>query len=165
MPIRPETPGDYAAITHILQVAFADHPYSRQTEHLIVEALRADNALTLGLVAEEAGRVVGHVAFSPVEIGSGGRWFALGPIAVLPERQRQGIGKSLVEVGLAAVRQLGGDGCVLVGDPAYYQRFGFRRCPSIQMTSVPVDYLLCLAFTNHEPCGAVVHHQAFHAGL
>lgn len=165
MKIRPETSEDYAVISEILQSAFANHPFSRQTEHLIVDALRADGALTVGLVAEEAGRVAGHVALSPVTTESGGRWFALGPIAVAPERQRRGIGKSLVEASLAALRAMNADGCILVGDPAYYERFGFRSYEGLTMEGVPSQYLMCLAFTDREPRGAVVHHQAFHAGL
>ena len=120
MIIRPESANDYHSIRCILIAAFADHPFSHQTEHLIVEALRASNALTVALVAEVDGKVVGHIAFSPVWIdGMDCKWFALGPVAVLPDFQRQGIGKSLVEEGLQAIRSLGAQGCVLVGDPAY----------------------------------------------
>lgn len=68
MMIRPEWADDYDAIRRILIAAFADHPYSRATEHLIVDALRASDALTVALVAELDGKVVGHIAFSPVKI-------------------------------------------------------------------------------------------------
>ncbi len=91
MTIRPEAPADFHAIENIHLAAFANHLYSRHTEHLIVNALRADGALTVSLVAEAEGEVVGHIAFSPVTIGGRDcRWFALGPVGVLPARQRQG---------------------------------------------------------------------------
>jgi putative acetyltransferase len=162
MRVRPETPDDYHVIRTILVAAFADHPYSHQTEHLIVEALRAGNALTVGLVAEVDGSVVGHIAFSPVKIGGVDcGWFALGPIAVSPGSQRQGVGKGLIAEGLSAIRGLGAQGCVLVGDPAYYHRFGFRHDPALAMEGVPPQYLLCLPMAQPMPQGHVSHHPAF----
>src|SRR3990172_559695 len=126
MIIRPETLGDHDSIRNILIAAFANHPYSHQTEHLIVEALRADDALTVSLVAEVDGTVVGQIAFSPVSIdGKDCGWLALGPVAVLPSYQRQGIGQALVNEGLKTIWSIGVQGCVLVGDPAFYRRFGF----------------------------------------
>src|SRR3990172_6498 len=126
MIIRPETLGDHDSIRNILIAAFANHPYSHQTEHLIVEALRADDALTVSLVAEVDGTVVGQIAFSPLSIdGKDCGWLALGPVAVLPSYQRQGIGQALVNEGLKTIRSIGVQGCVLVGDPAFYRRFGF----------------------------------------
>jgi len=92
MSIRPESPEDYAAIRDLLIAAFANHPYSHQTEHLIVEVLRTVDALTVGLVAEVDGNVVGRIAFSPIKINNlDCRWLALGPIAVSPGFQRRGI--------------------------------------------------------------------------
>jgi putative acetyltransferase len=162
MLIRPESTGDYDAIRSILIAAFANHPYSHQTEHLIVEALRAAGTLTVALVAEVDGKVVGHIAFSPVWIdGADCNWLALGPIAVLPVVQRQGIGTRLVEEGLAAIRRIGAQGCVLVGDPAFYARFGFRHDPVLTMEGVPPQYLLCLPLADGVPSGAVSHDPAF----
>ena len=162
MIIRPECPDDYHAIRQILIAAFADHPYSHQTEHLIVEALRASNALTVGLVAELDGDVVGHIAFSTVKINdTDSSWLGLGPVAVLPSLQRQGIGKALVEEGLKAIRGLGAQGCVLVGDPVFYERFGFRNDPALEMKGVPSQYVLCLPFVQQVPQGHVSHHPAF----
>jgi putative acetyltransferase len=98
MIICPESANDHAAIQNILIEAFANHPYSHQTEHLIVEALRTANALTVGMVAEVDGNVVGHIAFSPIKInGVDCMWFALGPIAVLADFQKQGIARALIE--------------------------------------------------------------------
>lgn len=130
--IRPESPADYDAIRHVNVEAFRIHPYSQQTEHLIVEALRAAGALEISLVAEVDGEVVGHIAFSAARIGDTTEgWFLLGPVAVLSGSQGSGIGNALVEAGLEQLRSRGAAGCVLVGDPAFYQRFGFhppRRC-------------------------------------
>jgi putative acetyltransferase len=165
MIIRPESANDCDAIRHILIGAFADHPYGHQTEHLIVEALRAADALTVGLVAEVDGNVVGHIAFSPVKIGGVDcMWFALGPVAVLPDFQRRGIGGALIEEGLKAIRGLGAQGCVLVGDPAFYHRFGFRQDPALAMEGLPPQYLLCLPMAQQVPQGQVSHHAAFSVG-
>lgn len=162
MTIRPETSNDYQAIREINVAAFANHPYSHQTEHLVVEALRADGALTLSLVAEIEGEVVGHIAFSPITInGKDVQWFALGPVAVLPAMQRKGIGTALVKEGLRRLRDLGARGCVLVGDPAFYNRFGFRQDPAMTMEDVPPDVFLALPLAEDIPHGKVEHHPAF----
>ncbi len=164
--IRPETPADHAVIRDILIAAFADHPFSHQTEHLIVERLRADNALTLSLVAEIDGEVVGQIAFSAVTIGGKDcGWLGLGPIAVSPNLQRQGIGQALANEGLRQIRGLGAKGCVLVGDPAFYRRFGFENNSVLQMEGVPPEVLMCLPMGDEMPEGNVAHHPAFHAGL
>jgi putative acetyltransferase len=162
MTIRPETSHDFAAIENIHIAAFANHPYSQQTEHLIVDALRADHALTVSLVAELDGKVVGHIAFSPIQIdGHDCPWFILGPIGVLPEHQRRGIGKELVREGLKAIRSLGAEGCVLVGDPAYYSRFGFTSNSTLTLEGVPAENFVCLPFTDPIPNGRVTYHAAF----
>ena len=169
MIIRPETANDYGSIRNILIAAFADHPYSHQTEHLIVDALRASGALTVSLVAEIDGSVVGHIAFSPVKInGADCKWFALGPVAVLPGFQRQGIGRGLIEEGLKTIRILGAEGCVLVGEPDFYRRFGFHHNPALVLEGIPPDcfkYFMCLPMTVQTPEGLVTHHPAFSVGL
>ena len=162
MLIRPETAADHATIARINIAAFADHPHSRQTEHLIVAALRNAGALTLSLVAEDRGEVVGHIAFSPALIDGEARgWFTLGPLAVLPERQAEGIGSWLVRAGIGEIRRLGGAGCVLVGPPGYYRRFGFRHDGGLWIEGVPPEYVLCLPLREETPRGAVTHHPAF----
>jgi putative acetyltransferase len=166
MIIRPETTSDHDAIRKILIAAFADHPFSRQTEHLIVEGLRADGAMTLSLIAEVDGNVVGQIAFSPVKIGGKDHgWFELGPVAATPTHQRRGIGRALVNEGLQAIRKLGAKGCMLVGEPAFYNRFGFRHDPALQMNGVPPEVVLCLAMCGAVPEGNVTHHSAFSIGL
>lgn len=166
MIIRPETPADHAAIERINIDAFADHPFSRQTEHLIVEALRQADALTLSLVAEDGDGVVGHIAFSPALIdGKDLKWFMVGPLAVRPERQSEGIGSQLVRAGVEALRQSGANGCVLVGPPEYYQRFGFRHSQTLSFEGVPPEVFLCLPLHEEIPRGVATHHPAFLTGL
>ncbi len=162
MMIRSETPADYQSIREIHIAAFANHPFSQQTEHRIVDALRADNALVVSLVAEVDGIVRGHIAFSSVMIdGETDAWFALGPVAVDPAYQGTGIGRRLIETGLAQLRDQGAHGCLLVGDPAYYERFGFRHNPALTFAGIPPEYLLCLPFGESTPSGEVSHHAAF----
>lgn len=163
--IRSETPGDHDSIRTIHIAAFADHPYSHQTEHLIVDGLRADDALIVSLVAEVDGEVVGHIAFSPVRIdGKDCDWLGLGPVAVTPGLQRQGIGQALVNKGLKQIRGLGAKGCVLVGDPAFYRRFGFENNPALRMEGVPPESTMCLPMGDDVPEGNVTHHPAFFVG-
>lgn len=162
MHIRPETAADLEAIRQVNLEAFAQHPISRQTEHLIVDALREADALALSLVAVVDGEVVGHIAFSPVPLGEDASgWLLLGPLAVLPRNQGQGIGSALAAAGLAESRSTGALGCVLVGEPAFYGRFGFAACRSAAYEGVPGEFLLCLSFSGSEPIGAVVAHAAF----
>lgn len=163
MIIRPEKPEDAAAIHRLTALAFSEAPHSSGTEQLIVDRLRAAGALTLSLVADETGDIVGHVAFSPVTVsGEAGGWYGLGPISVAPSRQRQGIGSALVHEGLLELRQLGAKGCVLVGDPAYYGRFGFEADPAFVYPDVPPEYLLRLAFSPVYAGGTVTYHPGFY---
>jgi putative acetyltransferase len=160
--IRPETATDLEAIRRVNLEAFAQHPISRQTEHLIVDALRAAGVLVLSLVAVVDDEVVGHIAFSPVPVGeTASGWLLVGPVAVLPDHQGQGFGSALVSAGLAETRTAGALGCVLVGDPGFYGRFGFAACRSAVYEGVPGEFLLCLSFSGGEPTGAVTPHAAF----
>lgn len=164
MIIRREEPQDIEAITEVTIAAFKDHPISNQTEHFIVHALRAANALTVSLVAETDERVVGHVAFSPVGVSDGTTgWYGLGPVSVLPDYQRQGIGKSLINKGLSVLKEMGGQGCALVGDPNYYARFGFRNYSELIHEGVPQEVFVVLPFTDTVPHGIVEFHEAFKA--
>ena len=162
MIVRPEGPRDSEAIRRVNIAAFAGHPLSRQTEHLIVEELRAAGALDVSLVAELDGSVVGHIAFSRAQIGDeASGWYLLGPAAVLPDHQARGIGRKLVETGLGAVRARGAGGCVLVGDPAFYARFGFAQIRGVTCAGVPDENVLCLRFSGPMPSGEVLYHAAF----
>lgn len=162
MNVRPEREADLPAIDRIHQKAFLGHPFSHQTEHLIVRALRASGALTLSLVAEWEGQVAGHIAFSPALIrGEDLGWYTLGPVAVLPSHQKRGLGASLIRAGLQGLRALGANGCLLVGDPGYYLRLGFRHLPGLHVHDVPPEYVLGLPFSDEVPGGPVTHHPAF----
>jgi putative acetyltransferase len=163
--IRDETDADADMIGEVTETAFRDLALSDHTEQLIVAALRAARALTVSLVAERDDRVVGHIAFSPVTVSDGATgWYGLGPVSVLPELQRLGIGTALIEAGLARLRAIGAAGCCLVGHPDYYPRFGFRNTPGLAVEGVPAEVFFALPFADHIPQGQVSFHEAFGAG-
>lgn len=125
--IRDEQNTDIQAIFDLTKAAFNDEEYSSHTEQFIVNALRAAKQLTVSLVAETHGKIVGHIAFSPVSISDGTTdWYGLGPISVIPEYQGKGIGFELMREGLNRIKTLNAKGCVLLGDPNYYGKFGFK---------------------------------------
>lgn len=162
--IRSETDADVNAITDVTIAAFKTLAVSNHTEQFIVAALRAAQALTLSLVAEVDGRVIGHIAFSPVTMADGTRhWYGLGPLSVLPEYQRQGIGKALIQEGLSRLQALNAQGCCLVGHPDYYRKFGFKNSPDLVLAGVPQEVFFVLSFGGHTPQGAVTFHEGFKA--
>lgn len=162
MLIRPEHENDPAAIRRIHTAAFANHPHSHQTEHLIVDALRAAHALSVSLVAEIEGEAIGHVAFSPAWIEDQDcDWYVLGPVGVLPEFQGRGAGSALVRAGLQVLHELRAEGCVVVGAPAFYCRLGFRRIPELILEGVPEENFLGLPMAERIPGGRIEHHDAF----
>ncbi|WEX79029.1 N-acetyltransferase [Sinorhizobium numidicum] len=162
MIIRPESEGDREAIRRVTEAAFASHPHSDQTEALIIERLRADDALTLSLVAEENGDVIGHIAFSPVTITPfAAGWCGLGPLSVRPDRQGRGAGSALVRQGLDMLRDSGASGCVVVGDPAFYGKFGFRREPALVFPGCAPQYFMVLVLSETKVSGTVAYHPAF----
>ena len=162
MIVRKETTSDIEAITQVTISAFKTLPISNHTEQFIIKALRAAGVLTLSLVAEIDERVVGHIAFSPVTISDGSNgWYGLGPVSVLPMYTKQGIGKSLINTGLSLLKDMGGQGCALVGDPNYYKRFGFQNVPELIHEGVPQEVFLVLPFTEKIPQGIVVFHEGF----
>jgi putative acetyltransferase len=121
--------------------AFLHAPHTSHTEQFIVAALRKSGQLTVSLVANADGAVVGHVAISPVSISDGASgWYGLGPISVAPEYQRGGIGSRLMREALRALREHGASGCVVLGEPEYYGRFGFRVDLSLSLPGVPPEY-------------------------
>lgn len=162
--IRSEVDADRDAITTVTMAAFETLEVSRQTEHFIIQALRAANALTVSLVAESNNRVIGHIALSAVTISDGTQnWYGLGPVSVLPEYQRQGIGKALIREGLARLKDLRARGCCLVGHPDYYRKLGFRNLPGFVHEGVPPEFFLALSFDGKTPQGTVSFHEAFKA--
>jgi len=157
--IRDETESDAAVITQVTVAAFETMEISNHTEQFIIEALRSARALTLSLVAEVDGRVVGHIAFSPVAISDGTKnWYGLGPVSVLPEYQRRGIGKALIQEGLSRLRKLSAKGCCLVGHPQYYRKFGFENVTGLVHEGVPQEVFFALSFDGHFPQGDVMFH-------
>ena len=146
MIVRAETPRDLVAIREVNIVAFEHHPFSHQT--------LTSTSLTPNFIA-----------FSAACIGDTSEgWFLLGPVAVRPERQGEGIGRALVESGLAALRSRGACGCVLVGDPAFYRRFGFQQHSGTVWDGVPDENVVCLSLSEDVPTGEVLHHPAFLVG-
>lgn len=123
--IRQETNADLEGIQRVHLSAF-----NSAAEAHLVDRLRAQGKATISLVAEIGSEFVGHMLFSPVSIEPPAKgWNALGlaPVAVIPDKQRQGIGKALVNHGLEHCRSLGIDLVVVLGDPGYYKKFGFQR--------------------------------------
>lgn len=162
--IRPETTADMDAIHRITVDAFLEAPHTDHTEQFVVQQLRHSGALSISLVAEVDGELVGHVAISPVAISSGAQdWFGLGPISVTPAWQGKGIGSALMHHVLQQLKTTGAAGCVLLGDPAYYARFGFRPDPRLVLPDVPPAYFQALPFGTDVPQGVVTYHAAFHA--
>lgn len=162
--IRPESEADFEAITEVTIDAFKALEISNHTEQFIVTALRAAGALTVSLVGEIDGRLVGHIAFSPVRISDGAQgWYGLGPLSVALQYQRQGIGTALMEQGLADLKSRNAHGCCVVGHPDYYRRFGFEKVDGLTTEGVPPEVFLALAFGGDTPRGAVRFHEAFAA--
>ena len=162
--IRNETDADVAAITEVTIAAFKTLEISNHTEQFIIKALRAAKALTVSLVAELNGRVIGHIAFSPVSISDGTQnWYGLGPLSVLPEYQRKGIGRALIQEGLSRLKGLNAKGCCLVGHPEYYRKVGFKNIPRLVHEGVPPEVFLALCLDGNSPQGTVTFHEGFKA--
>ena len=158
MHIRDERPGDEARIYEVTEAAFAPMPFSDGSEPDCVNKLRADGDLTVSLVAELDGAVMGHIAFSPVFFdGERDNWYGLGPVSVWPDLQKQGIGKALIEAGLEKIKTLGAKGCVLIGDPGYYHRFGFVADGRITYRDLESQYVQWLSFGAQKPSGVLVY--------
>lgn len=160
--IRNETVADVSAIAEVTVAAFKTLEISNHTEQFIIAALRAAKALTVSIVAEIDGHVIGHIAFSPVSISDGARnWYGLGPVSVLPKYQRQGIGKALIREGLSRLKDMNARGCCLVGHPDYYRKFGFNNMSGLVLEGVPQEVFFALSFDGNIPQGAVAFHEGF----
>jgi len=162
--IRNETSADVDAIAELTIAAFKTLAISNHTEQYIIDALRAAKALTVSLIAETNGGVVGHIAFSPVKISDGSpNWYGLGPVSVLPDWQRKGIGSALINEGVSKLKSLGARGCCLVGHPEYYKRFGFQNNRELVCEGVPENVFFTLSFDDNTPKGIVEFHIGFMA--
>lgn len=160
--IREKNRKDEGVIRTLIDKAFLGRPYSHGTEGVLVESLCRQSALAVSLLAEVDSQIVGHIAFSPgyPEDGAGG-WYALGPVAVLPSLQRQGIGFSLVARGLAALAGMHAAGCILVGDARYYSHFGFENMPHLAPSTEPAEYFMVKLLAGPLPKTPAQFHQAF----
>ena len=162
--IRTEEPLDVSAIGRVIVEAFGNTPHSERTEQFIVRDLRLASGLTVSVVAEAHGHVVGHLAVSPVRIGNGvDRWFGVGPISVHPARQGKGIGTQLMNAALEQLRAPSANGCVVLGKPRYYGGFGFSDVAGRALPSVPAEYFQAVVLGSIAPQGEVSYHQAFQA--
>lgn len=160
--VRPETSSDITRIHEITIAAFLDAPHTDHNEHIVVDALRESGALTISLVAENSFHIVGHVALSPVTISDGTNgWYGLGPISVVPNEQGKGIGSKLMYEAVARLKNFQANGCILLGDPHYYYRFGFESLDGLVLPDVPPEYFQGLLLQGAQPNGTVAYHEAF----
>lgn len=160
--IRPESDRDHAAIHDLTKRAFAPMPYADGDEQELIDKLRAAGALAISLVAERDGAVVGHIAFSHAFAADGSSgWFALGPVSVEPGLQRQGVGKKLISTGIQMLRARDAAGCVLVGNPRYYSRFGFKPFPNLAPGGQPAEFFMILPLRVTVPDVVVGFHPLF----
>jgi len=161
--IRNEIPADMPAIEAVTISAFLNAPHAGHHEQFIVSALRRDGQLLVSLVALAEGKMIGHVAVSPVSLSGGAPgWCGLGPISVLPGYRRRGVGARLMREALRTLREKGAAGCVVLGEPAYYGRFGFAADPALVFPGVAPDYFQALSFGSSRPRGVVSYHAAFY---
>ena len=145
--IREERPDDHAAIRDVNRRAFG-----QDQEGNIVDGLRSNGAALLSLVAILNDRIVGHIMYTPAIIGSV-TGAALGPMSVLPEHQRHGIGSKLVSTGNQRLREAGYPFIIVLGHPAFYPRFGFRRASTLAVKcewDVPDDVVMLLILDESE---------------
>lgn len=138
--------------------------FSDDTEADALRALRAAGDLTVSLVVEDNGEVIGHVAFSPVTIdGVHDQWFGLGPVAVRPEKQRQGIGRALISQGLDILRKAGANGCALIGNPNIYSRVGFESDGRLRYRELDTKFVQRIVFRGTAPRGVLKFAPALEA--
>jgi putative acetyltransferase len=163
--IRSERPEDIRAIYDLIKRAFAPMAFARGDEQDLIDVVRDAGALSILLVAEIGSRIVGHVAFTPAKAADNTQgWFELGPVAVEPELQRKGIGHQLINEGLGKLREWNAAGCIVVGDPNYYQRFGFLPFPALAPASQPPEYFMMLPLMESQPKSVVDFHPIFLGG-
>jgi len=160
--IRNERSSDYAAIRDIVESAFDGMPYADGDEADLVDILRSEGALSLSLVCEIEGTIVGHIAFSPATTHeTSSAWYALGPVAVRPDFQGRGIGAALVRTGIGMITDRGADGVILTGDPNYYSRFGFEISPANAPPGEPAEFFMVKAVSGAKVSGPISFHRAF----
>ncbi|MDP3673907.1 MAG: N-acetyltransferase [Novosphingobium sp.] len=162
--IRPEAPGDERPIHDLVERAFAPMPFADGDEQDLVDALRERGELALSLVAVDPGSViVGQVAFSPATIDHGDcGWFQMAPVAVCPTLQHRGIGSALIREGIERLRRSGANGVAVVGNPAYYERFGFRAVERLAPLSAhDAPFFRAMPLAGPVPAGLLRYSSAF----
>lgn len=163
MLIRDERPEDIAVIAAITTAAFATIAEADGDEAELVARLRDMGGLTISLVAEMAGEVVGHIAFSPAFINDQpGPWYQLAPVSVRPDLHGQGVGSALIVAGLARLRELGARVCLVLGHADYYPRFGFEAVAALSdIYPKRNPHFMRLVLQGEPPTGLVTYHPAF----
>lgn len=162
--IRKENHTDVDQIRRVTTLAFDPVAYSDGTEPAIIDMLRDTQNMSLSLVKTDGGNILGHVAFSLVLIaGNDHGWYGLGPVCVLPHQQKTGIGSALINTGLGLLKEMDAQGCVVLGDPDYYQRFGFENTPDLRFIGAPARNFMALSFTDKTQAGDVTYDKAFYA--
>jgi putative acetyltransferase len=162
--IRDQTEADFAVVHALVIAAFKTMPHACGREQFIMDALWRTGAATVALVAEDAGAIIGQVAFSRVKVGGADvGWHGCGPLSVLPGRYRQGVGGALMRAGLERLRALSAKGCVLVGNPKYYSRFGFENTDAMRFPGAPPEVFMALRLAGETPAGDVAFDKAFEA--
>ncbi|MEM9605167.1 MAG: N-acetyltransferase [Pseudomonadota bacterium] len=161
--VRPERETDKRAIRDVTRLAFEGKSYADGDEHDLIDKLRQLGALRVSLVAVDADELIGQISFSPAtNAETSGDWYTLGPLAVRPDRQGQGVGGELIESGIRALMDVGAAGCVLTGDPGYYGRHGFclsrPHCP----VGEPADYFMLRQLADVELAGRFAFHPVFY---
>lgn len=164
--VREADHGDEAFIEVVVERAFAKEALASGREAEIVRELRAKRRVRMIMVAEDGpGQLVGVLVLSPVRMENQATgWFGLGPVAVVPEWQRRGVGSAMIGATMATLHMEHANGCVVLGEPKFYERFGFRRLPNLTLPGTPEGYFLALPFDGTTPEGRVRYHAAFGAG-
>lgn len=161
--IRSELPTDIAEIRTLVTAAFTPAPHYVGAEADIVDLLRKTGDMALSLVAEKAGKILGHLVLSPLLInGEASTWLGLGPISVPAVARKQGIGAALIKEGVKQIKKLDASGCVTVGSLRYYERFGFTNHVGMHLTGAPTKDFLAFSFDDGFPSGEVLFSKAFY---
>ena len=162
MVIRLEEEKDYSAVHAVNSAAF-----ETSSEANLVEVLRKEAHPYVSIVAEEGEKIVGHILFTPMRLPGHEelKIMGLGPVAVLPEEQRKGIGSSLIKAGLARCKELGYGAVIVLGHISYYPRFGFTPSVSYSIRcefDVPAEAFMVLELIPGYLQGAegIIHYHA-----
>jgi predicted N-acetyltransferase YhbS len=132
-------------------------PYDAAARHKMFSLSKSFNCTAVGLAIAE-----GKLSLNDISDGTP-NWYGLGPVSVLPEHQRMGIGKALIKEGLSRLKDRNAQGCCLVGHPDYYKKLGFKNVSGLVHDGVPSEVFFALSFDGHAPHGTVVFHEAFKA--